>query len=447
MGQPVLSVQNLSKKFCRSLKHALWYGVKDLANELLCRHGGRSNLRKNEFWALRDVSFELHRGETLGLIGHNGAGKSTLLKLINGLVRPDVGRISVRGRVGALIELGMGFHPILTGRENIYINAAVLGLGRKEVERRMQQIIDFAEIGDFLETPVQHYSSGMKARLGFAIAAHLDPDLLLVDEVLSVGDASFRQRCVDRLADYRRQGGSIIFVSHNTTVVEQICDRVLLLDHGRIDTIGDPMEVVRKYEEQALELNRRADKRLGRNAESPTAADIRVTDLQCCDAAGNPRMAFEFGEPFEVRLRYEFGRDLPVPYFVLVIQRAESHALSSAILNMQWDDIHPATVPPRGEVSCVLRNPVFPPGLYRVYIGIQSQASTAMGEKWLMPQRELGSFTVLPRGMKERLPGLPAVYQVAYPASTIVEHSWRVNGEDWGAGPVPAGNLESVQGR
>jgi len=190
MSEILISVDNVSKKFCRSLKKSLWYGVKDIGAELFGRSATHEHLRESEFWANREISFELRRGECLGLIGRNGAGKTTLLRMLNGLIKPDNGRIEMRGRVGALIALGAGFNPILSGRENIYVNASVLGLNRHEIDMKMDEIIEFAEIGEFIDMPVQNYSSGMAVRLGFAVATALEPDILILDEVLAVGDAA-----------------------------------------------------------------------------------------------------------------------------------------------------------------------------------------------------------------------------------------------------------------
>jgi lipopolysaccharide transport system ATP-binding protein len=205
---PVVEVEQVSKKFCRRLRYSLWYGLVDLGAELTAQNGnGELRLRHAEFLAVDDVSFELRRGECIGLIGHNGAGKSTLLKMLNGLVRPDKGKITMRGRVGALIELGAGFSPILTGRENVYINGAVLGFSKSEIDAKFDEIIDFAELDDAIDAPVQTYSSGMYVRLGFAVAAQLNPDIFLIDELLAVGDTGFRMKCFSASARHegRRQ--------------------------------------------------------------------------------------------------------------------------------------------------------------------------------------------------------------------------------------------------
>jgi lipopolysaccharide transport system ATP-binding protein len=235
----LVKVEGVSKKFCRDLKRSLWYGVKDISSELF---GSKKNgqLRPKEFWAVDNVSFELRRGECLGLIGHNGAGKSTLLKMLNGLIKPDKGKITMHGRIGALIELGAGFNPILTGRENIYNNGAVLGFSKKEIDAKFDAIVDFAEIGDFIDTPVQNYSSGMKVRLGFAVASQMEPDVLLIDEVLAVGDIGFQTKCFNRIGELLRNS-AVIFVSHSMPMVGRLCNGLLLMDHGKEDYYGHNM--------------------------------------------------------------------------------------------------------------------------------------------------------------------------------------------------------------
>ncbi len=229
-NEVLVKAENVSKKFCRDLKRSLWYGVKDIASEIV---GAKNNgqLRKDEFWAVKDVSFELRRGECLGLIGHNGAGKSTLLKLLNGLIKPDKGKITMKGRIGSLIELGAGFNPILTGRENIYNNGAVLGFSKKEIAAKFDAIVDFSEIGEFIDMPVQNYSSGMKVRLGFAVAAQMEPDVLIIDEVLAVGDVGFRTKCFNRINELLAKS-SVIFVSHQMSQIGRISSNIFLMKGG-----------------------------------------------------------------------------------------------------------------------------------------------------------------------------------------------------------------------
>jgi len=233
VNDTLIKVDGVSKKFCRSLKKSLWYGLQDLGSELRGRrHGGNGQLRADEFWAVSDVSLELSRGECLGLIGHNGAGKTTLLRMLNGLIKPDQGRIEIRGKVGALIALGAGFNPILTGRENIYTNASVLGLSKRVVDAKLDEIIDFSEIGDFIDTPVQSYSSGMSVRLGFSVAAVLiEPDVLILDEVLAVGDIGFVIKCLNTMRRLTANS-AVVFVSHNMQFISSFCTRVMVMKHG-----------------------------------------------------------------------------------------------------------------------------------------------------------------------------------------------------------------------
>lgn len=235
MTDTLIKVENVSKKFCRSLKKSLWYGLQDLGNELIGRrHGGDGGLRDGEFWAVKNVSFEVKRGECLGLIGHNGAGKTTLLRMLNGLIKPDSGRIEMHGHVGALIALGAGFKPILTGRENIYIYGSILGLRRRDIDRKIDSIIEFAEIGAFIDSAVQTYSSGMHVRLGFSIAAILlEPDILFLDEILAVGDIGFTIKCLNLMRELT-QRAAVVFVSHNMQYVGTFCSRVIMLDHGNL---------------------------------------------------------------------------------------------------------------------------------------------------------------------------------------------------------------------
>ena len=249
-GEVLIRAEGVSKKFSRSLKRSMWYGLTDIAADLnpfrpaAPVNGG---LRAGEFWSVKDVSFELRRGDCLGLIGRNGAGKTTLLKMLNGLIRPDRGRIEMRGRVGALIALGAGFNPILTGRENIHVNASVLGLSKREIDDKIEEIIDFAEIRDFIDTPVQNYSSGMQVRLGFAVATALKPDILLLDEVLAVGDVAFRAKCFQRIGAILDHS-AVIFVSHDAVQVSRICDQALYLRQGECLAYGPTQDVMDRYE-------------------------------------------------------------------------------------------------------------------------------------------------------------------------------------------------------
>lgn len=267
----VLSVEGISKKFCRSLRRSLFYGMQDIVGELTGSRQESTTLRTNEFWALKDVHLQLRRGEAIGLVGANGSGKTTLLRIISGLIKPDMGRVRVRGRVAPLIALGAGFSPVLTGRENIYANMSILGLSKPQIEERFAAVVDFAELWEAIDTPVQTYSSGMAARLGFACAVHTEPDVLLVDEVLAVGDIKFRSKCERKLHDLLEQGTSFVLVSHFSQSMLNICNSAVYLSHGKVMMAGDTRQVLEQYQEDLFAAKETtADMPLHHLSRSPT---------------------------------------------------------------------------------------------------------------------------------------------------------------------------------
>jgi lipopolysaccharide transport system ATP-binding protein len=294
MSDVLIKVDTASKKFCRNLRTSLWYGLKDLASEITGqRHENLDELRSGEFWALRDVSFELRRGECLGLVGHNGAGKTTLLRLLNGLIRPDAGRIEVAGRVGALIALGSGFNPVLTGRENALVSASLLGLSKSEIDAKLKDIVEFSEIGDFFDTPVQNYSSGMQVRLGFAIATAITPDVLIIDEILAVGDVNFRIKCTRRI-NQMLKSSAVILVTHDNAVISRLCSRAMLLDHGNVQYLGDQNEVLNRY----AESNRRRTTAPEPYREiGPVIREPRLA-LEACSASSGDSIVFRLTTEF-----------------------------------------------------------------------------------------------------------------------------------------------------
>jgi lipopolysaccharide transport system ATP-binding protein len=242
MKEPVIVLDNVSKSY--PLYHHITGGIK---NFLFNLPEALNSMRNNRFEALQDISFKVHKGETLGIIGRNGAGKSTLLGLITGVLKPSNGKIIVNGRISPLLELGGGFHPELTGNENIILNGVLLGMSRVEVKSKMKEIVEFSELGGFIDQPIRVYSSGMLARLGFSVVAHLDPDILLIDEILAVGDLEFQKKCIDKMMGFKRSGVTIIFVSHSMEDIKQICDRAMWIENHTVNMLGEPNDVVNSY--------------------------------------------------------------------------------------------------------------------------------------------------------------------------------------------------------
>jgi lipopolysaccharide transport system ATP-binding protein len=254
---------------------------------------------RQDFLAVNDVSFEVARGEAVGVIGHNGAGKSTVLKMLSNITTPTSGEIIIRGRLSALIEVGSGFHPELTGRENVFLCGAILGMRRREIAAKLDSIAEFAGLRPFLDVPVKRYSSGMYVRLGFSIAAHLEPDILLLDEVLAVGDASFQQKCLARIEELKRAGTTIVFISHDLMAVERLCDRVLLMNRGRLARDGSPHEVITEYRQMATEFVASTPRDSGMTKEA------EVTGLSFRDESGREATTFRTGRPLAARVPYE----------------------------------------------------------------------------------------------------------------------------------------------
>ncbi len=303
-SEVVLSVNGVSKKFCRDLKRSLFYGVQDIASELVGVRDATDKLRPQEFWALKDVSFELRRGEALGLVGKNGSGKSTLLRIIAGLIKPDAGSVEVKGRVAPLIALGAGFNPVLTGRENIYANMSILGLSKKEIDERFDQVVAFAEIGDAIDAPVRSYSSGMAARLGFSCAIHTEPDILLIDEVLSVGDAKFRSKCYKRIGLIITKC-AVVFVSHDTYSVRRICDEILWLQKGKAIYHGCVELGMQKYIEDSI--SNEPGKCFVNSADDLSNIQLDAIDFHQCDANGNEIVDIEVTLNFKSNQHIELG--------------------------------------------------------------------------------------------------------------------------------------------
>lgn len=353
MTDIALEMDHVFKKFKKGQLHDT---LRDVIPELAGRLLGRrrvGELAQREFWAVRDVSFQIPRGEAFGVIGNNGAGKSTILKLLTGIMKPTRGTLAVRGRLSALIEVSAGFHQDLTGRENIFLNGTILGMSRQEIARRFDEIVAFSGLEEFIDTPVKRYSSGMYARLGFSVAAHVDPDILIVDEVLSVGDFVFQLKCVERMTSIIRGGATVVFVSHNLRAVGDLCSRALLMSHGQAAAIGPTDEVIRTYLEQG-EARRSLDQMTG----------IFVSRAEVRDASG-PRANFTSGEKVTVEVdvisRARFTNVAIVVGFKDAKDYLVFHASSESILG------EPVTLEADEAITCTFELTLhLAPGKYRL---------------------------------------------------------------------------------
>jgi ABC-type polysaccharide/polyol phosphate transport system ATPase subunit len=295
--------------------------------------------RHREFWAVRNVYLDIARGSTVGIIGENGAGKSSLLKLLTGITQPTTGSVRVQGRVASLLELGAGFHPEFSGRDNIRLNCSVLGMSDAEIAERFPKIVEFSELGDFIDRPVKTYSSGMYVRLGFSVAASVDPDILLIDEALSVGDEHFRGKCINRLNDFRDQGKTILFVSHDMGAVKSMCQWVVLMDKGEILEQGTAEKVADEYLKRAKARGNERMSAINRGTSAYPrwgSGEIEVTGIEIVGADGKPAHAFSTGEPFTVRLRWTAHKDSKEPVFGLGLYRSDGTYVNGS--NHQWRD-------------------------------------------------------------------------------------------------------------
>jgi ABC-type polysaccharide/polyol phosphate transport system ATPase subunit len=327
-------------------------------------YNGGFRRKASHMWALRNVSFQVNEGETLGVVGHNGAGKTTIMKILSGITTPTTGEISIRGRLAALVEVSSGFHPELTGCENVYLHGAMLGMRRSEIRKKLDSIIEFSGVGRYIEVPVKRYSSGMYVRLGFAIAAHLDPDILLLDEVLAVGDAAFQAKCLERIAELRKSGRTIVFISHDLAAVYRLCDRAILLSHGCILSDGPPREVIDEYQQITFANNVDAAQ-----DESESATLARCTGIDF--SAPESPLGIRTGYPFVARLSYKALKPIPDAVFRISFYWPSGYLCSQLTTESVGGgcDLEPGI----GEIEFHCPQLPVVPGLYRVDLSIESK--------------------------------------------------------------------------
>jgi lipopolysaccharide transport system ATP-binding protein len=396
---------------------AAWRRIKDVARGSAIIAGGT----REDLWALQDVNFEIARGEAVGIIGRNGAGKSTLLKVLSRITEPSAGRVSIRGRVASLLEVGTGFHPELSGRENIYLNGAVLGMTRAEITRRFDEIVAFAELSRFLDTPVKRYSSGMYVRLAFAVAAHLEPEILLVDEVLAVGDAIFQKKCLAKMDDVTKTGRTVLFVSHNMGAILHLCSRAVLLEAGRVTFSGDVSEAVERYhsgvkEDSSIDLDSFSGHRRGRQEFS------RIRNISLFDENGRYQTVFGMGETLVVRLTIDFKRPIRGAVFGVLFRNAMGVLLHD--FRSAFDGYFPDIDEGRAVFEVTVPEIRAYPGYYTVGAWIQQQVGVASDDY----VSEALKLHIIDR----KLIGDPrANFEIITKEGTEIYHpcSWRVVGE------------------
>lgn len=379
------------------------------------RAGEAGSRERPKFWALRDISFDVRRGEVVGIIGHNGAGKSTLLKILSRITHPTEGFATIRGRVGPLLEVGTGFHPELSGRDNIFMNGAILGMRRTEIQRKFDEIVAFAEVDDFIDTAVKHYSSGMYLRLAFAVAAHLEPEILVIDEVLAVGDASFQKKCLGKMGEVSSQGRTVIFVSHNLEAITTLCERGILLDRGQVRQIGTAREVVDAYLAQ-VDVETESGEAEFAFDENPSLP-AQILNVAIADQEGRPKLRFDVMTPVRVTLRFAVRKSYPNLIASCQVLRSDGHAVF-----LTYDVDHENTdretrrgISPREagvyEASFELPAPLLNTGQYELLLNLfiprGPKQDVQRGIRFQISDLEGGSFASFPT--KRRRPGLLTV--------------------------------------
>lgn len=405
MTPPAIEVRNLGKKFQIGALQDEPTGIKEAIMDLFVAPFRRTRsllqtqyteFAEETLWALRDITFDVAKGEVMGVIGRNGAGKSTLLKVLTGISAPTVGYAKINGRVGSLLEVGTGFHPDLTGRENVFMNGTILGMKQAEIKRRFDEIVEFSGVERFIDTPIKRYSSGMQVRLAFSVAAHLDPEILLVDEVLSVGDAEFRRKCMGKMRDVTGQGRTVVMVSHSMPSIQQLCDRAFLLEGGTMTAMGSPDEIIDLYLKRnhiaATQASINLSEHPGRKAGSqPVLAQLRLLN-----GAGEETSVFSVGEPLTLEVTANAG-DRVYPNTMLSISIIDNREQRICKFTTDTQVGERFNFEGQQRYSCTWQECLLGPGEYRVDISIRTDSeANVRGGKTIDSISQALSFEVVP---------------------------------------------------
>lgn len=438
MSDVVIRVENLGKLY-RIGEQERYKALRDILTDALAKPfrlvrnlwsgDGVSPIdpADNYIWALKDVSFEVKEGEVIGIIGRNGAGKSTLLKILSCITEPTTGRAEIRGRVGSLLEVGTGFHPELTGRENIYLNGAILGMGKAEIERKFDEIVAFAEVEKFIDTPVKHYSSGMYLRLAFAVAAHLEPEILLVDEVLAVGDAAFQKKCLGKMGEVAREGRTVLFVSHNMEAVTSLCQRGVLLQEGRISKIGPADEVIGAYMSQLGSVMAANSPMIHFPSDPDKPAQILSVALKT--PTGELSLVHNLLSPITVTMEYVLRRDFPNLYVACHVRRSDGYVIYGTsdmdYVNYTQEPLQDVFPKPAGlyQASVTLPAPLLNTGIYELQVALSiprvDSPDLHRNIFFEVVEADGGSFSSYPfKTRRECLLAIPLPWQVRPKAET-----------------------------
>lgn len=408
MSKPIIEINKVGKRYL--------IGGRKPENTLRDTFTGLFDVKKwhrqskQDFWALQDITYNIMPGEAIGIIGRNGAGKSTLLKVLSQITPPTTGSVRLQGRVASLLEVGTGFHPELTGRENIFLNGAILGMKRQEIIRNFDSIVDFAEIGQFIDTPVKRYSSGMYVRLAFAVAAHLEPEILIVDEVLSVGDAQFQKKCLGKMESIGQEGRTVIFVSHNMPSIQALCKKGIWLDKGRIVETGEMNALVANYIEKTV---------YNVDSRSDDTSPMIIENVILKNSAGQKTTDYQPGEDLTVEIHFQAPEKVGHPSFWIAVN---SHYGPMFIASMLYDGFTPLSLEGRGMITCTFSQMPLLPGLYSLQLGVRAKNIF----EDIVSAREIGLFNVIGDMKDAGFAGVNADQMLGDSTKLVVPYQWTV---------------------